>query len=274
MNTVRYLTGLGFEVSHVGVDEYCRVSVEDVEASIRKDTVLITVMHSNNETGTLQPIEEISAMARARGIAFHTDAAQSIGKVGVEAGPVDLMTVAGHKFYGPKGVGALYVRRGHEPAPIMYGAGHERGIRPGTENVPGIAGIGKAAEIARRDLEKRIADAMRLRGLLLDELAKGSHGFRLNGHPEYTLPGTVNAVIPGTNSAELVSSLGDRVALSAGAACHEGVSTPSGVLKAMGISDADAFASLRISIGKDNTEEDIRSAAAILSETVSQTGRK
>lgn len=274
MNALRYLTGLGYEVSYAGVDGHCRVSVEEIEASIRKDTVLITVMHSNNETGTLQPVEEISALARARGIAFHTDAAQSVGKVEVEAGPMDLMTIASHKFYGPKGVGALYVRRGFEPSPIMFGAGHERGLRPGTENVPGIVGIGKAAELARRDLGGRIGGAMKLRGLLIQELGKGIKGFRLNGHPEYTLPGTVNAVVPGTNSSVLVDSLSDRVALSAGAACHEGVNTPSSVLKAMGVSDEDALASLRISIGKDNTEEDIRNAAAILLETASQMGQR
>jgi cysteine desulfurase len=274
MNTLRHLMGLGFEVSYMGVDNQCRVSVEAVEAAIRKDTVLITIMHSNNETGTLQPIEEISSLASARGIPFHTDAAQSTGKVEVEAGMVDLMTIAGHKFYGPKGIGALYVRRGQEPVPIMYGAGHERGLRPGTENVAGIAGIGKAAEIAKRDLDTRVGDAMRLRGLLLGELQRGIGGLRLNGHPEYTLPGTLNVVIPGANSAELVSALGDRVALSAGSACHEGVNTPSSVLKAMGVSDEDALASIRISIGKGNTEEEIRAAAGILLETVSQKGRK
>jgi cysteine desulfurase len=192
----------------------------------------------------------------------------------VEAGQSDLMTIASHKFYGPKGIGALYVRRGYEPTPITYGAGHERGLRPGTENVPGIAGLGKAAEIAKRDLDKRIKETLSLRETLLEVLQRGIEGFRLNGHGKFTLPGTVNACIPGTNSAEVVSSLGDRVALSAGSACHEGVCNPSGVLKAMGLSDRDALASVRISIGKDNTEEEIREAAGILSETVSQMGRK
>jgi len=274
MNTVRHLSGMGFEASYVEVDKDCCVSVEALKAAIRDDTVLITVMHSNNETGTLQPIEEIAEIAREKGITFHTDAAQSVGKVVVEASHADLMTIASHKFYGPKGIGALYIERGQEPFPILYGAGHERGMRPGTENVPGIAGIGKAAEIALRDMEKRITEATELRGILLEELRGRIDGLRLNGHAKFTLPGTVNALIPGTNSAELVSAVGEKVALSAGSACHEGVCNPSGVLKAMGLSDPEALASIRISIGKDNTEAEIRTAAEILSETASRMARK
>jgi cysteine desulfurase len=156
----------------------------------------------------------------------------------------------------------------------MFGAGHERGLRPGTENVPGIAGLGKAAEISRRDLEARIKDTLKLRKLLLEELESGIGGLRLNGHQELTLPGTLNVVIPGTNSTGMVGALGQEMALSAGSACHEGVDTPSAVLKATGLSDEDALASLRISIGKDNTEEEIRAAAGMLLETSYQMGRK
>jgi cysteine desulfurase len=274
MNAIRHLEGLGFEATLVGVDENCRVSPAEVEAAIREDTVLITIMHSNNETGTLQPVDEIAAVAHRRGVPFHADAAQSVGKVKVEANSVDMLTVAGHKFYGPKGIGALYVRKGQEPLPIMFGAGHERGLRPGTENVPGIAGLGKAAEIAKRDIQRRVEDTLKLRNLLYGELEKGIGGLHLNGHPELTLPGTLNVVIPGTNSTEMVGVLGQEVALSAGAACHGGIDTPSSVLKAMGLRDEDALASLRISIGKDNTEEEIRGAAGILLETFYQRGRK
>jgi cysteine desulfurase len=274
MNAIRHLEGLGFEATLVGADENCRVSPGEVEAAIREDTVLITIMHSNNETGTLQPVDEIGEAARRHGVTFHTDAAQSAGKVEVKANSADMLTVASHKFYGPKGAGALYVRKGHEPLPIMFGAGHERGLRPGTENVPGIAGLGKAAEISKRDLETRIKDTLKLRAVLYGELEKGISGLRINGHPELTLPGTLNIVFPGTNSAETVDAIGSKVALSAGAACHGGISTPSSVLKAMGLSDEDALASLRISIGKDNTEEEIRIAAGILLETLHQTGRK
>lgn len=274
MNAIRHLEGIGFEVTFVGVDENCRVSPEEIEAAVREDTVLITIMHSNNETGTLQPVDEIAAAARRRRITFHTDAAQSVGKVEVNSKSADMLTVAGHKFYGPKGVGALYVRNGHEPLPIMFGAAHERGLRPGTENVPGIAGLGKAAEISGRELETRIKDTLRLRAILYGQLENGINGLRLNGHPQLTLPGTLNLVFPGTNSAETVDLISSKVAVSAGAACHGGISTPSSVLKAMGLSDEDALASLRISIGKDNTEEEIRVATGILLEIFRRTGRK
>lgn len=274
MNTVRHLQGLGFEATFVGVDSQCRVSSGDIERAIRDDTVLVTVMHSNNETGTLQPVEEIASVAHDRGIAFHTDAAQSAGKVEVHARSADMITIAGHKFYGPKGVGALYVRRGLDLSPVMHGAGHERGLRPGTENVPGIVGLGKAAEIAKRDLQARIESASGLRKLFLDELGKRVEGARLNGHPGLTLPGTLNVCLPGANSSMMVGALGDRLAVSAGAACHGGETTPSHVLKAMGLSDEDTLFSLRISIGKDNTEEEIRAAVEMLSETACRMGRK
>lgn len=272
-NAMKHLQALGFEVTYLGVDNFCRVSTDDVESAIRKDTVLISIMHSNNETGTLQPVEEISSVARKRRIPFHTDAAQSVGKVAVDAGTADMMTIAGHKFYGPKGIGAIYIRRGLEPSPIMYGAGHEGGLRPGTENVPGIVGLGKAAEIAMRDLEKRVESAWNLRKLFLDGLIEGWRGVRLNGHPEFTLPGTLNLCLSGTVSSDIVASLGEKVALSAGSACHEGLNAPSAVLKAMGLSDGDAIASLRVSIGKDNTEAEIRAAVEMLSKTASRMAR-
>jgi cysteine desulfurase len=274
MNTVKHLQDIGFNATFVGVDSHCRVSPDEINSAIREDTVLITIMHSNNETGTLQPVGEIAQVARSRRVAFHTDAAQSVGKVEVSAGHADMVTIAGHKFYGPKGVGALYIKRGFNPSPIMFGAGHERGIRPGTENVSGIAGLGKAAEIAKRDLQARIESAMKLRALLLEGLKKSISGVGLNGHPSLTLPGTLNVVLPGTNSAEVVNAFGTKLAVSAGSACHEGVNTPSAVLKAMGIGDAEAMASIRISIGKDNTEEEIRAAAQMLSETAAQMARK
>jgi len=274
MNAVRHLQSVGFKATFVGVDSMCRVSPEEVEGAIRDDTFLITIMHSNNETGALQPVEEIASVARKSGIVFHTDAAQSAGKVRVGAAFADMITIAGHKFYGPKGVGALYVRRGAEPAPILHGARHERGIRPGTENVPGIAGLGKAAELAERDLERRTEDAWALRRLFIGEIGKTLKGVRLNGHQEITLPGTLNLCLPEAKSWEVVAALSDRLAISAGAACHGGVSTPSTVLKAMGLSDEEALASIRISIGKDNTAEEVRAASAMLSETVSRTARK
>ena len=264
-NTVRKLQALGFTATYVGVDEQCRVSPAEVQDAIKDDTVLITIMHSNNETGTLQPVAEIGEIARARGVPFHTDAAQSAGKVVVRAYEADMLTIASHKFYGPKGVGALYVRQGHALQPVIVGAGHERGLRPGTENVPGISGLGRAAELALQHMMQRNAQIQILRALMLEGLIKEVPGACLNGHAGLTLPGTLNVMLPGTDSAALVAALGADVAVSSGSACHEGgASAPSSVLSAMGIRPEDALASLRISIGKDNTEDEVRAATGLI----------
>jgi|Deesub1362A_J573_1020465.scaffolds.fasta_scaffold00275_3 cysteine desulfurase len=273
MNPVRYLAASGFEVTYAGVDKNGIVSVEEIKRAIRKDTILITIMHSNNETGAIQPVEDIAAVAKAHGILFHTDAAQSIGKIPVDTLNIDIMTIVPHKFYGPKGTGALFIRKGAEPYPIMFGAGHERGLRPGTENVPAIAGMGKACEIAKRDIKARTAHLTHLKNLLLDELQKNIEGIRINGNPELCLPNTLNVCISGIDAVDLVEALKDKVAISAGSACHAGVKSPSQVLKAMGLTDEDAMSSIRISLGKDNTEEDIRTAVKILSDAIPQLDR-
>jgi cysteine desulfurase len=273
-NPLKHLESKGFSVTFIGVDESCRTRVEEIRRAIRNDTILVAMMHSNNETGVLQPVDEAASAAKERGVRFHVDAAQSVGKVPVKVDNVDMMSIASHKFYGPKGIGAIYVRKGTTLHPVLYGAGHEGGMRPGTENTPGIAGMGMACELAARDLRARTRHIMRLSKQLLRELQTHVKGARLNGHPELRLPGTLNVLFPGADSAALVDALSNTVAISAGSACHAGVCKPSAVLKAMGLGDHEATASLRISIGKDNTEKEISSAARMLSDAFFQQVRE
>ena len=275
-NTCRHLESLGFEVTYASVAGDGIVDVEEIRRSLREDTFLISVMHANNETGVLQPIEEIGAIAKAHGTAFHTDAAQSVGKIqfGLTGSPIDFMTVAAHKFYGPKGVGALYVRTDAQVLPLFFGAGHEKGLRPGTENVAGITGLGKACVIGKRDIKLRVAHTLRLRDLLLDNLRSLVPGMTLNGHKTRRLPNTANVTIPGISSYELVEKIKDRVAISTGSACHSGEQVPSRVLKYMGLSDEAALSSVRLSVGKDNTEEEIVNAAGIIAAAAEELRRK
>jgi cysteine desulfurase len=276
LNTCRHLEGLGFDVTYAAVGREGIVDVEEIKRSTRKDAFLISVMHANNETGVVQPIEEIGGIAKAQGAAFHVDAAQSIGKMqfSLAGSAIDFMTVAAHKFYGPKGVGALYVRSGTHILPLLFGAGHEKGLRPGTENVAGIVGFGKACQIGKRDIKLRVAHTLRLRDLLLDNLRSLLPGMRLNGHKDQRLPNTANIILPGVSSYALVEKIKDHVALSTGSACHSGEHTPSGVLKNMGLSDEDALSSVRLSVGKDNTEEEIVKAAGIIAGAASELTRK
>ncbi|TAN43523.1 MAG: cysteine desulfurase [Nitrospirae bacterium] len=269
LNPVKWLSSKGFGVTLLPVGPDGRVDPGEVKRAVRKDTILITVMHSNNETGALQPIAEIGSVAKELGIPFHTDAAQSVGKmdVNVQDLNVDMLTVVPHKFYGPKGCGALYIRNGIELKPILFGAGHERGLRPGTENIIGISGLGKACEIAARDLPHRYSHAKKLRDMLFD-LLKNSLDIKLNGHPDLRLPNTLNISIKGIIAEDLVAALKNEVAFSAGSACHAGVRKPSAVLKAMGLSDEDALSSVRLSVGKDNNEDEIKGAAEKITASV------
>lgn len=266
LNACRHLETLGFEVTYAGVDRDGIVDVQEIKRSLRKDTFLISIMHANNETGVIQPVEEIGAIAKAHGAAFHMDSAQSVGKMQFSLAAVhaDFMTIAAHKFYGPKGVGALYVRSGAHLLPLLFGAGHEKGLRPGTENVAGIAGLGKACRIGKNDIKLRVAHTLKLRDILLDNLRRVIPGLTLNGHKTLRLPNTANITIPGISSYELVEKIKEEVAVSTGSACHSGMQTPSSVLKNMGLSDEAALSSVRLSVGKDNTEEEIVTAAGII----------
>jgi cysteine desulfurase len=262
---MEHLRGQGFELTVLPVDGQGLVSPGDLALALRDDTVLVSVMHANNEVGTIEPIALLAALARARGALFHTDAAQSVGKipVNVDALGVDLLTLAGHKLYAPKGVGALYVRAGTPIAPIIHGAGQELGLRPGTENVPHIVGLGAAAQLANARLPARAERLRGLRDTLHRRLAEAIPGLVLNGHPELRLPSTLHISFPGLGGRDLLA-LTPEVAASVGSACHEEGDAVSGVLAAMGVSPARARGAVRLSLGEPTTEEDIARAADCL----------
>jgi cysteine desulfurase len=254
-----FLKDLGCEVSVVPVDRFGMVDPDAVRRAMTPRTRLVSIMHSNNEVGTFNPIREIAALARERGVLVHTDAAQSLGKVAVDVNDlgVDLLTVAGHKLYAPKGVGALYVRRGVRPASLIHGAGHEGGRRAGTENVPYLVGLGKAAELANHSLP---AATDRLRSLQ-DRLYRpltDALGDRvvLNGHPEHRLPNTLNLNFIGHIGEDLLTDV-PGVAASTGSACHAGLVTVSPVLKAMGVPERLARGAVRLSVGRFTSEEEV-----------------
>ncbi len=262
MQPLKHLESLGFQISYVPVDKYGIIDPEDIKKEIRRDTILITIMHSNNETGSIQPIAEAGKIARSSNIIFHCDAAQSVGKVPVNVKRlnVDLLTIVSHKFYGPKGVGALYVKSGTDLKKILYGASHERGMRPGTENVAGIVGLGEACSLARKELKDRVSGMKYLSGLLYEKLHRDIPGITLNGHRTKRLPNTLNLSFPNVSGAHLLDKLKNEIAASTGSACHEGGHTPSSVLKAMGLSDAEALSALRLSLGRTTTERQIEKA--------------
>jgi len=254
----------------VGVDRFGRVDPGAVSAALRDDTVLVSLMLANNEVGTLQPVKDVAALCRERGVAIHTDAAQAVGKVPVDVTDlgVDLLSVAGHKLYAPKGVGALYVREGVEILPQIRGAGHERGRRAGTENVLLAAGLGTACELAQNEVteeQERFAD---LRGRLARGLRTGCEDLVEHGHPEERLPNTLSVALPGHDANGLVGDLAEELAVSAGSACHSGATMISYVLQAMGVEPELARATVRLSVGRFTTEEEIdRAVGLILAKT-------
>ncbi len=261
----KWLEGAGYRVTRLPVNETGVTSVAAAARSINSGTAVVTVMHSNNETGVLQPVEQLTELAHASGAVMHTDAAQSIGKVRVnvrELG-VDLLTVAGHKLYAPKGVGALYVKRGTPLAPFLRGANHESGLRPGTENVASIVGLGVACAIARAELEQRERHAKELRDLLWDLLSSAIPGVVINGHASQRLPNTLNVRFPGVLGSVVLGGA-PQVLASTGSACHAGHATASSVLLAMGIEPVQALGSVRISVGRSTTLDDVRAAASAL----------
>jgi len=259
------LAARGWRVRAVGVDAAGIARVDEARAVIDDDAGLLTVMHSNNETGALQPVRELAALARSRGVIVHTDAAQSVGKVRVDVGElgVDLLSIAGHKLYAPKGVGALYVRRGTPLAPVVLGAGHERGLRPGTENVASIVGLGVACAWAAKDLEQEAARVRALRAALLAQLLELVPGLAANGDPERALPNTLNVRFPRASGAAVLAGASE-VAASTGSACHDGHETPSDVLLAMGIDPREALGSVRLTLGRSTARADVDVAAAAL----------
>jgi cysteine desulfurase len=258
----------GFEITYLPVDGHGMVSAGDVERAIRAETILITLMHANNEVGTIQPIEEVAELAKARGIVFHTDAAQSAGKIPTDVRTlgVDLLSIAGHKLYAPKGVGALYVREGISLERFMEGAGQEGGRRPGTENVLEVVGLGKACEIAHRDLAANREHMRRMRDRLEAGLLERVAYLSVNGHPDSRLPNTLSASVEGLDAGALLAAIEDQVAASAGAACHSGQVHVSHVLQAMRIPEEWARGTLRFSTGRMTSEEDIDTAVAVVAD--------
>ena len=263
MQPCEFLRGLGCEVTVLAVDRYGMVDPDDVRKAITARTRLVSIMHSNNEVGTFNPIREIAAVARERGVWVHTDTAQSLGKVAVDVNElgVDLLTAAGHKLYAPKGVGALYARRGVQLSNLIHGAGHEGGRRAGTENVPYLTGLGKAAELAAYSLPESTRRLRALRDRLHDHLARAL-GDRvvLNGHPEHRLPNTLNLNFVGHIGEDLLTEA-PGVAASTGSACHAGLVTVSPVLKAMGVPERLARGAVRLSVGRFTTDEEVDRAA-------------
>jgi cysteine desulfurase len=253
----------GWALTVVGVDQFGRVSPDEVGRALRPDTAMVSVMHANNEVGTIQPIQEVARVTRARGIVLHVDAAQSAGKipVDVDALGVDLLTLAGHKFYAPKGVGALYVRPGTPLKPVAFGAEQEAGLRPGTENIPGIVGFGAAAKLARAALGETSARLRQLRDRLHTLLLESIPGLGLNGHPEHRLPNTLHVSFPGVSGRALLLEAGGIVAASVGSACHSEHDAVSGVLAAMGADASRAAGAVRLSVGRMTTDDDISRAA-------------
>jgi len=268
----RHLESDGFETTYLPVSEDGLVDPADVEDAVRPTTILITIMHANNEVGTVQPIAEISQIARQKGIIMHTDAAQSVGKIPTDVNElgVDLLSVAGHKVYAPKGIGALYVRPPLVPEKFCYGAGQEMGGRAGTENVLEIVGLGKACEIARRDLDKNMARMKFLRDRLHEGLLGRLANIRLNGHFEYRLPNTLNLSFKGQQANRILEDIGLEVAASAGAACHSDAVEISHVLRAMGVPLEWAKGTLRFSVGRMTTEAEIDNTIRVVADALSQ----
>ncbi len=267
----RFLEGLGFKVTYLPVDRYGVVDPEDVRKAITDKTILISVMHANNEVGTIEPISKIGEIAKAGGIYMHTDAVQSVGKipVDVEELKVDLLTLSGHKIYGPKGIGALYVRKGTKLAPLLYGGHHERARRAGTENVPGIVGLGKACEIASKNLLENADHLERLRNRLEVKIKEKVNRLHLNGHPVRRLPHILNISFEFIEGESLILNLDMKgIAASTGSACASGSLEPSHVLIAMGVSREIAQGAVRFSLGRGNTEEETDYTVEVLRETI------
>ena len=273
LNACQALEKSGVRVTFLAANREGQIDLDELRQAVRPETVLITVMHANNELGTVQPLEEVGRIAKERDIYFHTDAVQSAGKVPIEVNQlgVDLLSLSAHKFYGPKGIGALYIRGGTRLRQLLYGGHHQRGFRPGTENVAGIVGLGKAAEIARESLA---ADARRV-STLRDKLEQGllarvPHA-RVNGGASLRTPNTTNLVFPGIEGEALLIALDLKgLACSTGAACSSGAVEPSHVLTAIGLPPEEARASLRFSLGRHTTEQEIDFALQVVPSAVEQ----
>ncbi|WP_027307989.1 cysteine desulfurase NifS [Caloramator sp. ALD01] len=271
LHTCEYLEKQGFEVTYLDVDEYGLINLEDLKNAITDKTILITIMFANNEIGTIQPIAEIGKIARERGIYFHTDAVQAVGNVEIDVKEmnIDMLSLAGHKFYGPKGVGALYIRKGVKIDNLIHGGGQERKRRAGTENLPGIVGLARAIELATSNIEEHNRKIKSMRDRLLKGIMDEIPYTKLNGHPEKRLPGNINVsfqFIEGESLLLLLDHYG--ICASTGSACSSGSLDPSHVLMAIGLPHEIAHGSLRLSLGDLNKEEDVDYVLEVLPQIV------
>jgi len=271
LHTCEYLAKQGFDLTLLKPDKFGEITPQQVAEAIRDDTILVSIMHANNEVGTINDIKKIGEITKERGILFHSDAVQSFGKIPIQLSTmnVDLMAMSGHKIYGPKGIGILFVKRGVKLLPITFGGAHERNRRPGTENIPGIIGLAKAVELCKEQLasdEERIGQ---LRDLLYKKLSEKIPRLYLNGHPQKRLAGLLNVSVQGIEGEALLLSLDLKgIAASSGSACTSGSVDPSHVLSAMGLKPELAQSSIRFSLGRGNTLEEVEYAAQVLPEIV------
>jgi cysteine desulfurase len=271
LHACQFMESQGFEVTYLPVDTTGIIDLSAIPKAVKKNTILISVMHANNEIGTVQPIAEIGALARDRSILFHTDTVQTYGhlNINVDEMGIDLLSLSAHKFYGPKGVGALYIREGTPFVPFMDGGSQEQGRRSSTQNVPGIVGLGKAAEIARAEMQKEHDDVLSLRNRLLENITKRIENVHLNGHRERRLPNNINISIEHVEGEALLMNLDlEGIAASSGSACSSGSTEASHVLNALGLSAELARGSLRLSLGKYNTAEEVDRVAEVLERVV------
>jgi cysteine desulfurase len=270
LDTCEWLQKQGFEVTYLPVDKYGFVKPEELEKAIRKDTILISIMHANNEIGTIEPIKEIGKIASEHEVYFHTDAVQTVGRVpiDVEEMGIDLLSMSSHKIYGPKGVGALYIRRGVRLEPLLHGGGHERKLRSGTENVSGIAGFAKAIEIAKEEMDKEAERLIRLRDRLIEGVLKIENSW-LNGHPTKRLPNNAHFCFRFIEGESMILELDfNGIAGGTGSACSSPTLEPSHVLRAIGLKHEEAHGSLRLTLGRQNSKEDVDYVLHVLPKVV------
>ncbi len=260
LHTCQYLESQGFEVTYLDVDENGLVTAEQVAKAIKTDTILISIIYANNEIGTIMPIAEIGKVAKEHGVIFHTDAVQAVGQIPIDVNRqhIDLLSLSGHKFYGPKGIGALYLRRGIKIPSLLHGGGQERGRRAGTENVPGIVGLATAMDLTYQNLERKNTKIKALRDQLINGIYKRIPFCRLNGHREQRLPNNVNFSFDFIEGESLLLLLDfEGIAASGGSACTSGSLDPSHVLLALGLPHEQAHGSIRFTLGEDNTREEV-----------------
>lgn len=270
LETCKYLEKQGFDVTYLSVDKFGMISLDELKEAIRDDTILITVMHANNEIGTIEPIKEIGKIANENEIPFHTDAVQSVGKIPIDCDKmgIDLLSISSHKVHGPKGVGALYIRKGLKLEPIIHGGGHEKGIRSSTENIAGIVGLGKACKIAKTHMKENVAYLTKIRDKLIDRVLKIEESY-LNGHATKRLPNNAHFRFSAIEGESLLLSLDDKgIFASTGSACSSKKLAASHVLMAIGLKEVEAHGSLRLTLSYKNREDDIDYVLEVLPEVV------